>query len=448
MDPTPIAQVLAPSRRSSLLLRAHPAERKKPVIFQEEARAERLANLIRISYLLVWMVVAGFYVSGNDPAYNRINLGYGAAWLAVALAYHGVLARYPYSGFLKYASTSFDVLVSTMLLAAYASAAGPAYALKMPIFLNYFCSLGLAALRFQRGLALYATGIATVSYLSLWLWMHRVHGIDYGDSEAHAASASVHANFVADKAVYLLVFGILLIAAASNARRLVRLRVEEGDRAARESERALMAAGLAHEIKNPLGGIYGAAQILRDEGRGDARFTGIILSEASRLAGVVEGFLRYARPYPVDRVEIDPVEVVREFCLGESSLLPEATRELLVEDPPRRIRTDPEALRQILLNLVQNAECHGVSGSPVRIRLSGGEDAFVVAVEDDGAGVPPARRESLFEPFGTTEGRGNGLGLAMSRRIARALGGELSYEPLSPGSRFVLTLPGNAPEGS
>lgn len=410
--------------------------------FQEEARAERLSNLIRVTYLLAWMAASAIYAPGNDPDYNRINFGLGGFWLLAALAYHAVLLRRPYVPGLKYASTGFDIGVSTLLLAAYASAAGPAFAAKMPIFLNYFCCLGLAALRFRRGLALYATSLATASWLSLWLWMHRTRGIAYGSSEEHAATPLVHANFLADNALYLLVFGILLVAAASNARRLVRLRVEEGDRAARESERALMAAGLAHEIKNPLGGIYGAAQLLRDEGKGDARFTGIILSEAARLAGVVEEFLRYARPYPVRPVDVDPAGVVREYCGGDVSPLPDARIELFVgEGVPHRMRTDPDALRQILLNLVQNAGRHRPSDAPVRVRLAGRGETVVLAVEDDGPGVPHELRADLFEPFRTRESGGNGLGLAMSRRIARTLGGELAYEPLEPGSRFVLTLP-------
>jgi signal transduction histidine kinase len=251
-----------PRRFVSSLLEARPAESERSIVFQEEARAERLAGLIRIAYLSAWLVASGFYAPENDPAFNRINLGMGGAWFLAALVYQVFLARNAYRPIFKYASTAGDILASTFLLEAYASAAGPAFALKMPIFLNYFCCLGLAALRFHRRLAVFATGFSVTAFLLLWLWLERGHAIAYGDSAAHAHSAGVHGYFLADEILYLLVFGGLLIAATHNARRWVGLRVAAGERAARESERAFMAAGLAHEIKNPLGGIYGAAQLL------------------------------------------------------------------------------------------------------------------------------------------------------------------------------------------
>jgi signal transduction histidine kinase len=327
------------------------------------------------------------------------------------------------------------------LLAAYASAAGPAFALKMPIFLNYFCCLGLAALRFHRGLALFATGFSAASFLVLWIWLEQGVGLAYGDSAAHAKGTAVHAYYLADEVLYLVVFGILLVAAAINARRQVELRVAEGERAAREGERALMAAGLAHEIKNPLGGIYGAAQLLQDEGRADRGFTDIILGESRRLADVVEGFLRYARPYPVKPEDVDLAALTEEFCRDQNRLAPAAAVEFASPIHSLPARTDPEAVRQILLNLVQNARRHQGEDLPVRIRLDRREERFQLRVEDEGGGVDSELREFLFEPFRSATPGGNGLGLALSRRIARALEGDLAYEPLPRGSRFILTLP-------
>lgn len=423
-----------------MLLGGHRTEADATVLFQEEARAERLANLIRIAYLAAWLLVSGFYAPENDPAFNRINFGIGITWLAAAVACHAYLMRKPYKRFFKYATTTLDVLASAGLLAAYAVIAGPAFALKMPIFLNYFCCLGLAALRFHRVLAIYAASLALGAYLSLWFWWDRKYGLEYGDSVAHATSGSVHGYFLADQALYLVVFGFLLVTASSNARRMVRLRVAEGDRAAREEERALMAAGLAHEVKNPLGGIYGAAQLLRDEGRADPRFTAVILDESRRLADVVEGFLRHARPYPARLESIDLAAFAADFCREQAQLFPGDAIECEVPPAPTRGLADPEALRQILMNLVQNARRHQVPGLPVRLRLKAGATGYVFRVEDDGAGVAPEARETLFEPFRSETPGGNGLGLALSRRIARALGGDLAYEPLSPGSRFTLTL--------
>jgi signal transduction histidine kinase len=422
-------------------LRAHPRERDRSVLFQEEARAERLANLIRVAYLLAWLGASAFYAPGNFPEFNRINFGAGGLWLAAAVGYQAFLERRAYAPAFKYASTAFDIAASTLLLGAFASEAGPAFALKMPIFLNYFCCLGLAALRFHRGLALFATCFSTASFLTLWMRLDRGEGLAYGDSAAHAERNVVHAYYLADEALYLVVFGVLLVAASMNARRHVRLRVAEGERAACEEERALMAAGLAHEIKNPLGGIFGAAQLLSDEGRVDRGFTEIILGESRRLADVVEGFLRYARPYPVKPEEIDLAALTEAFCGTQGRLAPGSPVEFASPFRSLPARTDPEAVRQILLNLLQNARRHQGDGAPVRIGLDRRGERFHLRVEDEGAGVAPELRATLFEPFHSATPGGNGLGLALSRRIAHALGGDLAYEPLPRGSRFVLSLP-------
>jgi signal transduction histidine kinase len=173
----------------------------------------------------------------------------------------------------------------------------------------------------------------------------------------------------------------------------------------------------------------------------------MILSEARRLADVVEGFLRFARPFPVKPEEVDLVALSMAFCREQSRLFPQSPVECALPSAPLRARTDPEALRQILLNLVQNARRHQVPGAPVRIGLAGGEGARrEFRVEDDGPGVAIELRANLFEPYRTSSPGGHGLGLALSRRIARALGGDLTYQPLSAGSRFILTIPvGEAP---
>src|SRR5690606_23564265 len=97
-------------------------------------------------------------------------------------------------------------------------------------------------------------------------------------------------------------------------------------------------------------------------------------------------------------------------------------------------------VRQVLLNLVENARRYQREGHPVRVRLTGNPEEAILSVEDDGPGVPEALRERLFVPFQTASAGGSGLGLALSRKIAREIGGELSYHPLHPGARFALLL--------
>ena len=111
-----------------------------------------------------------------------------------------------------------------------------------------------------------------------------------------------------------------------------------------------------------------------------------------------------------------------------------------ISSPVFPVVSDSEAIRQILLNLVQNARRFQIAGKPVRISFEAHGEAAEVRVEDDGAGVSEDKRHRLFEPFFTTSTKGTGLGLAISRKIARELGGELYHEALQPGSRFVLVV--------
>jgi signal transduction histidine kinase len=439
---TPSALTRSASRWAASLLEPPQAEGNTSILFQEEARAERLVNVIRVLYMLTFLAVAAWHwPTVAKPVFNTINVIVGCTWLLAALVYHELLLRIRYRPFLKYASTTFDMVMATLMLAAYEVVAGPAFAFKMPIFLNYFCLLGFAALRFHRGLAVFASALSSGLFLCLWIWADLGNDIVYGNSIAHATSAGIHAKYMVDEILYLVCFGMLLMAVSINARRLIGLRVAERERAAREEERSLMAAGLAHEIKNPLAGLYGAAQVLKEQGRSDPRLMDIILGDARRLVDVVEDFMRDARPYSIRPEPVDAVALAKEFCAEQTGLFPERPIACILPEVAAPLRTDPVAVRQILINLVQNARRYQASGAPVRFGIIPRGDQLEFHVEDDGPGVEPDLRASLFEPIRPGRPDGNGLGLALSRRIARALGGELSYEPLTPGSRFVLSLP-------
>jgi len=206
------------------------------------------------------------------------------------------------------------------------------------------------------------------------------------------------------------------------------------------AERANLAAGVAHEIKNPLEGIYGAAQLLQEEGKGNPRFVDMILKDALRLNETVQRFLRFSRPFMPQVQTFDLVADVREFCRMQSEISADASLEFIGPTGEFKVNSDPEGVRQILLNLIQNARRFQISGKPVRIHFERHGDAAELRVEDDGIGVNPEQRGKLFEAFFTTAAKGTGLGLAISRKIARELGGDLFYEPLEPGSRFTLLV--------
>ncbi|MFO0602435.1 MAG: ATP-binding protein [Polyangiales bacterium] len=232
-------------------------------------------------------------------------------------------------------------------------------------------------------------------------------------------------------------------------------RIKERDRLAALGE---MAAGLAHEIRNPLGAIKAAAQVM-DGGATDASqkdLLGVIQEEVERLDRVVGSFLDYARPYRGNPSILDVGQVVaRTLQLVRNDLPPgvELTVDIPAELPT--VRMDPEHLRQVLLNLLRNAcEAMGGKGS-ITLRAAArsrfgyardGEEALPdlvdLSVKDTGPGIDPAVQRNLFIPFYTTKPSGTGLGLAICQRLVESAGGRIGVRSArGAGTTFTITLP-------
>jgi two-component system, NtrC family, sensor histidine kinase HydH len=235
-----------------------------------------------------------------------------------------------------------------------------------------------------------------------------------------------------------------------------------------------MAAGLAHEIKNPLGAIKGAAQLLAEPAphappldAPSREFVGIILEEVDRLDRVVRSVLDYARPSADNPSPVDVNAVVRRTTqILESSSEGETRIELSLAESLPLALVDAEKLRQVLINLVQNAVQAMDGAAPVRIttqvreRRSAWETALVaegdeapapgwveIAVADSGKGISKKVLANLFEPFFTTKDRGTGLGLAISQRIVQAAGGRIDVTSREgAGTTFTILLPAASAE--
>lgn len=219
-----------------------------------------------------------------------------------------------------------------------------------------------------------------------------------------------------------------------------------------------MAAGLAHEIRNPLGAIKGAAQLLRSgspeaaPGGESDEYMGIIVEEVNRLDRVLSQFLGYARPDRGEREELQVNDVVLKTLqllssqAGAARIVPELAADL----PP--VRGDPEQLRQVFLNLGINAfqAMVGIEGATLRVvtRLRrswkrGELTPFVeVAFHDTGKGIPESSQKDIFIPFFTTKEGGTGLGLPICQRIIENHRGaiEVRSQP-GAGSVFTVLLP-------
>jgi PAS domain S-box-containing protein len=211
-----------------------------------------------------------------------------------------------------------------------------------------------------------------------------------------------------------------------------------------------LAAGIAHEVNNPVGIISTRAELmLREPGVTEQQTADlqVVLRQARRVGKIVTGLLSFARQSPGTREPVD-VNAIIDDTVG------------LVEDPMRKSRValrleldrnlprilgDPTTVQQVILNLLTNAREAMTDGGEVRIETAlGGEaaDHVRVTVSDTGPGMPPDVVAKIFEPFYTTKTHGTGLGLAVSYGIVRDHGGTIDVESKpGEGTRFVLTFP-------
>ena len=412
-------------RSVHLLTKPNPVERRHNIWFQVEAKAERSSNLIRTAYVLVWVLSTGAHSPGNPYWSNVANLGVGGFWLAWCIGYQWYLLRRPYRKPFKYVSTTVDMVVITAMLFLYQYVAGPAYALKVPTFFNYFCCLGLAAMRYRLHLAVYGGVAASISYLGMCLYFWFKYHFPTGNGLEHTTTEKISLAYIGFNLIYIIVFTMLIYFLVYNVKRLVNVRVREGEAALKAKERAAIAANVAHEIKNPLEGIYGAAQILKEEGKGSAKFIEMILKDSVRLNGVVQQFLQFSRPFQVRMGDFDLVEAVSGFCREQASLSGDGAVRFASDGQATPVHADQEGLRQIMLNLFQNARRYQPGDMPVGVSVRGSGGYAELVIEDDGEGISEANREKVFDPFFTTSSKGTGLGLAISRKIAREMGGDL-----------------------
>jgi signal transduction histidine kinase len=223
--------------------------------------------------------------------------------------------------------------------------------------------------------------------------------------------------------------------------------VEHVKRAARMSALGHLSAGLAHEIRNPLASIEGAAGIVRREPKNDRlrnEFLDIIEKESHRLNNLVSSFLDFARPRPPELSPTDINALIDSLLLLVSQTAAKGMVTFHKDSPPqlRPLRCDSEQLKQVLLNLALNAVQAMPKGGQVTVSAREEEGWLVIRVRDEGEGIAPDRVESIFDPFFTTKPNGTGLGLAVAYQIVEQHGGELSLEENGPtGAGFAVRIP-------
>ena len=230
-----------------------------------------------------------------------------------------------------------------------------------------------------------------------------------------------------------------------------------------EEERALektrsdFVTTASHELRTPLAAVYGAIRTLRRKDvelseEDQAQFLEMIEAEATRLARIVDQIL-LAGQLDADAVELevtecDPSAVAARVIESAQLHVPETISLSLDVDGTPKISCDENKLRQVLVNLVDNAIKYSPGGGRVELRVRNGNGSCVIDVVDEGLGIPPGERERIFEKFYRLDPEqthgvgGSGLGLYIVRELVERMDGSLSVESeLGKGSRFTLELP-------
>lgn len=215
----------------------------------------------------------------------------------------------------------------------------------------------------------------------------------------------------------------------------------------------LLAAGVAHEIRNPLTAIKAALFTQQKKfavGTPEHSDVKVVEREIVRLERIVNDFLQFARP-----AEPETVVMAADLLLLETKLFftpqLEKNRIQMILEPctPMYVNVDPAQMKQVLINLVQNAaDSIGHDGAitlrarQARKPLNGDKSTVILEVSDTGKGIPPDAQKRLFDPFFTTKDNGTGLGLSIAARIVQKHGGVLQYQTqVNRGTTFGILLP-------
>jgi len=412
---------------------------------------------LRLGWIdILWLVFLGglALLPPVDEIHKQLVL---LAFAVYQLAERWVIAYIPKRG------PAYSVLIKILLATLLLDHTGE-MGINSSYFPIYFLPVVSAAIYFGPFVSLAWTAVASLAYLSLLV----------AALQQEVDVTPEGKGILTIRVLFFFIAAILVNRFAVENRRQVRrlqdlsekleetnrqLRRAEADarRAERLAALGQLSAGLAHEIRNPLGVIKGSADLLnRKVAESEplvAELAGYISSEVNRLNALVVRFLDFARPSKLDLRPERPAEIVNHALEVASASIPNADVKIDRRYAPNlpEIAVDRQLCEQVFVNLITNAVQamqgqDGLAEKTLRLKIAeeelNGQRGVGVVVEDTGPGVPPELREQIFNPFFTSKKDGVGLGLSIVAKIVDDHRGAIRLEDNTPhGARFCVFFP-------
>lgn len=205
-----------------------------------------------------------------------------------------------------------------------------------------------------------------------------------------------------------------------------------------------LAAGIAHEIKNPLTSLKGFVHLLKEQNPKDALYIDIMETELERMNGIVEEFLMLGKPQVMNVEPLNMQALVQEVC---SLLEPEAVEKKVAfiferDEQLPQVYGDKNQLKQVIINIIKNSIEAMPEGGGIHITIKAKENHLWLQLADEGQGIPPERLAKIGEPFYSTKEKGTGLGLMVSYRIIKAHHAQMTFSSqLNQGTSVDILFP-------
>ncbi len=415
------------------------------------ARLAWMTGLRLAFFTLLLVATAIFYLNGQLARYPvslRIECVTIGSAFALAAVYAAVLRSGKRLRELAFAQIVLDQITWTALVYVTGGAASGATS-----FYAFTCLVG-ATLVGLRGAAVAAmSGAAVYGALCVSLALHVVAPpLDQANLYVTSASEIIYPMLVNGLGITVVA---LLAAYLAERLRITGGALEEATARVAEAERLAVlgriAAGLAHEIRNPLGSIRGSIEMLGEStvlSTEDKELCNIIRREALRLNNLVTDMLDLSKPRTPDAEAVNVSALARDVVSLASRNERSGTGDVSViyEGPASETlaRCDGAQMRQVLWNLVRNAVQASGAGVTVTVRVEPRGKEVILSVEDKGPGIPEEAKARLFEAFYTTRSHGVGIGLAVVKRIIdehAKMGARIEVEsPPSGGASFHVSL--------